>query len=112
VPAHELPSARGQGEPLTGRLSPPPGATFVTVVAGADQDWLLLSTTGGYGFLAMMKELQTKNRTGKSLLSVPHNSEVMVPCRIMDPETDWVAVVTLQGRLLAFLGRHRDTRTE
>jgi len=102
VPAHELPSARGQGEPLTGRLSPPPGATFVTVVAGADQDWLLLGTTGGYGFLAMMKELQTKNRTGKSLLSVPHNSVVMVPCRIMNPETDWVAVVTLQGRLLAF----------
>ena len=74
----------------------------MTVLAGLDQDWLLLSTSGGYGFLAMMKEMQTKNRTGKSLLSVPHNSRVMAPCRIMKPETDWVAVVTQQGRLLVF----------
>lgn len=102
VPAHELPSARGQGEPLTGRLNPPPGATFVAVVAGADQDWLLLATSGGYGFLTLMKELQTKNRTGKSLLNVPPHAVVMPPCRITDPETDWVAVVTLQGRLLVF----------
>jgi len=102
VPAHELPSARTQGEPLTGRLNPPAGATFSSVVAGADEDWFLLASSGGYGFVTQLKEFFTKNRTGKALLTVPPHAVVMPPCRIHSPETDAVAVVTLQGRLLVF----------
>jgi topoisomerase-4 subunit A len=102
VAAHELPSARTQGEPLTGRLNPPPGAVFKAVLAGADEDWYLLATDSGYGFLTQLKEFHTKNRTGKALLTVPEHSEVLPPLRIASPETDAVALVTAQGRLLVF----------
>jgi len=102
VPAHELPSARTQGEPLTGRLNPPAGATFTSVVAGSEDDWFLLASSGGYGFVTQLKEFFTKNRTGKALLTVPPHARVMAPCRIHSPETDRIAVVTLQGRLLVF----------
>jgi topoisomerase-4 subunit A len=102
VPAHELPNARSQGEPLTGRLNPPPGAVFKTALAGADEDWYLLATDGGYGFLTQLKELHTKNRTGKALLTVPEHAEVLTPARVARPEADEVVLVTAQGRLLVF----------
>lgn len=102
VPAHELPSARTQGEPLTGRLSPPGGAVFSAVLAGGEEDWYLLATSAGYGFLAPLKEFHSKNRTGKALLTVPPHATVLRPVRIAAPEHDTVAVVTRQGRLLAF----------
>ena len=102
LPAHELPSARTQGEPLTGRLNPPPGALFTTVIAGGEDDWYLLATSGGYGFLTPLKEFFTRNRTGKTLLTVPPHASVLSPTRIQNPDTDAIAVVTLQGRLLVF----------
>lgn len=102
VPAHELPSARTQGEPLTGRLNPPPGAVFKTVLTGGDEDWYLLATDSGYGFLTQLKELYTKNRTGKLVLTLPEHSEALPPLRVLAPDTETVAVVTAQGRLLVF----------
>ncbi len=102
VPAHEMPSARTQGEPLTGRLNPPPGAMFTTVIAGAEEDHYLLATSAGYGFVTPLRECFTKNRTGKTLLTVPPGAAVMPPCRIAAPAGDAVAVVTQQGRLLVF----------
>jgi topoisomerase-4 subunit A len=102
LPAHELPSARTQGEPLTGRLNPPPGAVFKTVLTGADEDWYLLATDSGYGFLTQLKELYSKNRTGKAVLTVPEHSQVLTPVRVASPEADAVAVITAQGRLLVF----------
>jgi len=97
-----LPNARTQGEPLTGRLNPSPGAVFKAVLAGDDEDWYLLATDSGYGFITQLKELFTKNRTGKALLTVPEHSEVLPPLRIGSPEADSLALVTAQGRLLVF----------
>jgi topoisomerase-4 subunit A len=102
ISAHDLPSARSQGEPLTGRLNPPPLATFKAVLAGTDEDWYLLSTSAGYGFITQLGEFGSKNRAGKVLLTVPEQSEVLVPLKINNPETDRLAVVTAQGRLLVF----------
>jgi len=102
ISAHDLPSARSQGEPLTGRLNPPSGARFKTVLAGSDEDWYLLSTHAGYGFITKLGEFNTKNRTGKVLVTLPEHSELMLPVRLADPETDRLAVATLQGRLLVF----------
>jgi topoisomerase-4 subunit A len=100
IPTHELPSARTQGEPLTGRLNPPPGAVFKAVLAGADEDVYLFATDGGYGFLTQLGELATRNRTGKAMLTVPAHAAVLPPVRIQNPETDSIALVTTQGRLL------------
>jgi topoisomerase-4 subunit A len=102
ISAHDLPSARSQGEPLTGRLNPPPLATFKTVLAGSDEDWYLLATSGGYGFVTQLGEFASKNRAGKALLTLPEHAEVLLPLKLGNPETDRLAVVTTQGRLLVF----------
>jgi topoisomerase-4 subunit A len=99
---HDLPSARSQGEPLTGRLNPPPGATFIAVLAGSDEDWYLLATDGGYGFLVQLGELGSKNRSGKTVLTVPDHAKVMTPLRVLNPEADRLAFVSAQGRLLVY----------
>ncbi len=100
LPAHSLPSARGQGEPLTGRLSPPEGAVFVGVMAGHADDRYLIASDAGYGFVARLGDLHTKNRSGKAVLSLPKGARVLPPARVFDPDSDRVAAVTTEGRLL------------
>jgi topoisomerase-4 subunit A len=102
VPAHELPSARGLGEPLTGRLSPPPGAVFRAVLAGEDEESIALASDAGYGFLVKLGELHSRNRAGKLVLTVPEGTKALPPLRVAQPESDWLAVATAQGRLLLF----------
>ena len=100
VAAHTLPSSRGQGEPLTGRLNPPPGARFVGTLIGSADDRVLLASDAGYGFVGTIGAMATKNRAGKSMLTVPKDSEVMPPAPIADKSH--VAAATNQGRLLVF----------
>ncbi len=75
LPAHTLPSARGQGEPLSGRLSPPSGATFDGIFMGADEDRYLIASDAGYGFVMKLADAFTKNKAGKALLNLPAESE-------------------------------------
>ena len=102
LPAHSLPSARSQGEPLTGRLNPPSGARFLHVLAGADEQPLVLGSAAGYGFLTSLGELQSRNRAGKAILTVPKGSVVLQPAPVTDPETDLLVAVASSGRMLAF----------
>ena len=100
--AHTLPSARGQGEPLTGRLSPPSGATFAGMLMGNEEQRILLATDAGYGFVAKLGDLYTKNKAGKTTLSVPNGGRVLPPLVIKKPQTDLLAVISNEGRLLVF----------
>ena len=100
VPAHTLPSARGQGEPLTGRLTPPPGAEFIAVMMGNEEDRYLLATDGGYGFVAKLGDLMARNKNGKALLSVPDGAKVLPPAVVADVASSSVVVVTTEGRML------------
>jgi topoisomerase-4 subunit A len=100
VPAHTLPSARGQGEPLTGRLNPPSGATFRGVMAGDPEQLFLLATDFGYGFVVKLEELITRNKKGKAVLKVPEGAKVLPPVAVVDMETHWVAIVNSDGKLL------------
>jgi len=100
VPAHTLPSARGQGEPLTGKLSPPSGATFRGVMAGDPEQLFLLATDFGYGFVVKLEDLITRNKKGKAVLKVPEGAKVLPPVAVPDMETHWVAMVSNEGKLL------------
>ncbi|MFB4391595.1 MULTISPECIES: DNA topoisomerase IV subunit A [unclassified Pseudomonas] len=100
--AHSLPSARGQGEPLTGRLTPPPGATFECVLLPDDDALYVVASDAGYGFVVKGEDLQAKNKAGKGLLSLPNGAKVMTPRQVLDREQDWLAAVTTEGRLLVF----------
>ncbi len=98
--AHTLPSARGQGEPLSGRIKPPAGATFAGVMIGEPDDRYLLATDAGYGFVARLGDLQAKNKSGKAVLTRPNNACVLTPQPVRDVDGGWVAAVTSAGHLL------------
>lgn len=102
LPAHSLPSARGQGEPLSGRLTPPPGASFECVLLPDDDALFVIASDAGYGFVVKGEDLQAKNKAGKALLSLPNGSAVVAPRPVRDVEQDWLAAVTTEGRLLLF----------
>ncbi|NOR80393.1 MAG: DNA topoisomerase IV subunit A, partial [Methyloprofundus sp.] len=98
---HDLPSARSQGEPLTGRLKPPAGSLFTHLLAGHEDDYLLMASDAGYGFRVQLKELASKNKAGKAMVTLPAGAQLLAPVHVPNP-SDLIAVVTLQGRLLVF----------
>lgn len=100
VATHNLPSARGQGEPLSGRVTPPDGASFVGVMMGKPNDYYLLSTDGGYGFACKLEDMMTRNKKGKLVLSVPKGARVLPPVRVRSLEDDWIVAVTRDGYML------------
>jgi topoisomerase IV subunit A len=102
VPAHTLPSARGQGEPLSGRLDPPDGATFPGVLIGEPDDRWVLASGAGYGFVVRLGELHGRNRAGKAILKVPEGSSVLAPVPVPPGEDVLLAAVNTDGRLLVF----------
>ena len=100
LPAHTLPSARGQGEPLTGRFAPPAGAQFVATLGGdAEQRWLIASDAG-YGFIVRNADLLANKKGGKTVLSLPKGAQVLTPDRLSDVNTDRIVAITKEGRML------------
>ena len=102
LPAHGLPSARGQGEPLSGRLNPPDGASFAGVLIGAPAERWLLATSDGYGFLAPLAELATRNRSGKHVLKASGKARVLRPAPAALADGALVAAASSTGKLLCF----------
>ncbi|HAT9122199.1 TPA: DNA topoisomerase IV subunit A [Legionella pneumophila] len=102
LPGHVLPSARGQGEPLTGKLNPAEGVLFEAIVGGEPEQKVLLATDSGYGFIAKIKDLYVKNRNGKACIKLSENSHILPPRLIPNREQLFVACATNVGRLLIF----------
>ena len=102
IAAHTLPSARGQGEPLSGRVTPPEGAHFVGMATGAGDDRWLLATDHGHGFVTRLDDLLGRQKAGKNVLTVPAGAAVLPPVAVREPERDHIAVVTTRGYLLLF----------
>jgi len=98
--SHTLPSARGQGEPLTGRLNPPPGAKFIAVISGEEENYFLLTSDAGYGFIAKLDTLFGKNKSGKATLSLPKGALPLPPRLVKNIQTDLIAMLTNTGHLL------------
>jgi topoisomerase-4 subunit A len=102
TPSHNLPSARGQGEPLTGRIKPPSGAEFAGAMMGEGQENYLLASDAGYGFVAKLEDMQAKNKAGKTTLTLPKGAEVLPPARVNDLDKDFLVAISNEGRLLVF----------
>ncbi len=102
TPAHTLPSARGNGEPLTGRFTPPPGARFDAVAIGDNDTRLALATDAGYGFVARFEALIANKKAGKQVVSADDNARILAPAFVGDPARDRIVVVTTEGHLLMF----------
>ena len=102
LPAHSLPSARGQGEPVSGRVNPPSGASFEGVVIGEDDEDVLLSSDAGYGFVGKIGDLISKNKSGKSVLRPPRGGKVLPISRVNDYSSDLIVAISNEGRMLMF----------
>jgi topoisomerase-4 subunit A len=98
--AHQLPAARGYGEPLSGRVDPPDGATFAAVLIGEPEDIWLLASDAGYGFKVKLAELYARNKKGKSVLKVPENARVLPAQAATDPAA-LAVLVNNEGEVLA-----------
>lgn len=100
LPGHGLPSARGHGEPLSGRLTLPSGAKIVQVAMSDMKQKYVLASSAGYGFIATFKNLITKNKSGKAALTLHAKSDVLKPAMVNSG--DWIVVATSEPRLLVF----------
>ena len=101
LPGHTLPSARGQGEPLTGRVTPAGNVEFISVLMDSNEEQLyLFSSDAGYGFVGKLSDMFSKNKKGKALLRVPAGGRVIAPLAVSNLQTDKVVAVSNEGRLL------------
>jgi topoisomerase-4 subunit A len=102
VLAHTLPSARGQGEPLSSRFKPPDGAEFCGTMIGDGDRKYLLASDAGYGFIATLEDLVSRNKAGKAVLRVPAGGRAVVPAPVLKDTECLIAAVSSIGRLLMF----------
>jgi topoisomerase-4 subunit A len=100
--SHSLPSARSQGEPITGRLNISAGSNIRQVIMGEESQLWLVASDAGYGFVCKGSEFLSKNRSGKALVNLPKGAEILTPSTISDLDSDEIMAITNQGRMLLF----------
>jgi topoisomerase-4 subunit A len=100
--SHSLPSARSQGEPVTGRLNIAENTTVRQVIMGEEEQLWLVASDAGYGFICKGSDLLSKNRSGKALVNLPDGSELMTPTPVNNIDQDEILAITNQGRMLLF----------
>ncbi|MDX1282566.1 DNA topoisomerase IV subunit A [Shewanella colwelliana] len=99
---HTLPSARSQGEPLTTRFQLSPGETIEHALMGEEGQCFLLASDAGYGFIGDYKDMVSRNKAGKALLSLPANAKVLLPKRVDKSRNESILAITNEGRMLLF----------
>lgn len=102
IPIHKLPSARGQGEPLTSKFTPEAGEVFIGMAMGDDAQEIVVASDMGYGFIAKLADFYTKNRAGKALLTVSKGSKALPPALIANREVQYLIAITNTGHMLIF----------
>lgn len=113
LPTHKLPSARGQGEPLTSKFAPPAGTSFEAVMCGEPEQKFVIASSIGYGFVTQLEELYSKNRAGKTLLTVPDGiasesagvgagARALPPVLIENLDEQYLLAITSAGHMLLF----------
>ena len=100
--AHTLASARGYGEPLTGRFNPPSGARFMSLLMDHDDEQYLLASDAGYGFICSFADLLTRNKAGKATLTVPTGAQSLPIVPVRNLGEDRLVAITGQGYLLSY----------
>ena len=100
--AHTLPSARGNGDPLSGRFSPPAGASFVGLAVAENEARFVLASSWGYGFVTKFENFTGRNKAGKALINADDTADILPPVPVTDAKADWIVSITSAGHLLAF----------
>ncbi|WP_028863834.1 DNA topoisomerase IV subunit A [Psychromonas aquimarina] len=100
--AHSLPSARSQGEPLTGRFNQNENVPFVCALMGEDNDKYIISSDHGYGFIAKFSDINSRNKNGKALINLTENAQLMAPQKVSESDDDLCLTISNEGRMLLF----------
>ena len=98
--ASSLPSARGQGESLSGRFNPADGASFIGVMGGAPEQQYFMATTFGYGFVCTLSDLYSRNKAGKKIINVPEGASVLPPVPVSSLKEDQLLSISSEGFML------------
>ncbi len=101
IPSHSLPSARGMGEPITGRLSADSGVQFISSVIGSDESRFLIMNTAGYGYISEYKNMISNKKTGRAFMKLPENAKMLKAIPIKEDHS-YIAAVSNIGKLLIF----------
>ncbi len=96
-----LPSARSQGEPLTGKLTLPSGAAIEHLLIENENQSLLMASDAGYGFICKFEDLVSRNKAGKAVISLPENANVLPPL-VLQNSTALLVALTSMNRMLVF----------
>ena len=99
---HSLPSARSQGEPLTGRFNQNDNVPFVCALIGDDEDSYIISSDQGYGFVAKFSDINSRNKNGKALINLTENASLMTPRKLTDNADALCLTISNEGRMLIF----------
>ena len=102
LPIKDLPSARGQGEPISTKISLQPNEFITTVISGDNDDYFLLASDHCYGFLCRLGDMATRMKGGKTMVTLEPNATMLRPLPVKDPEKSIVVIVSKQGRLLVY----------
>lgn len=101
LPSHSLPSARGMGDPITGRVSADSGVKFISALIGNDEDKFMIMNTAGYGYISEFKNMVSNKKSGKAFMKIPHEAELLKAIKVRDDHL-YIAAVSNIGRLLIF----------
>lgn len=102
TPIHTLPSARGNGEPLTGRFTMPAGARVDAVWSAEAASRLVLASDFGYGFVTRFEALLANKKGGKQIINLDDGAHVLMPAAVADSARDRIVVATTAGHVLMF----------
>ena len=101
LPSHSLPSARGMGDPITGRVSADSGVKFVSSLIGNDDDKYMIMNTAGYGYISEFKNMVSNKKSGRAFMKIPNNADLLRAIRVRDDHV-YIAAISNIGRLLIF----------
>ena len=101
LPSHSLPSARGMGDPITGRVSADSGVKFISSLIGNDDDKYMIMNTAGYGYISEFKNMVSNKKSGRAFMKIPNNADLLKAIRVRDDHV-YIAAISNIGRLLIF----------
>jgi len=101
IPSHSLPSARGMGDPISGRVSADSGVKFISTLIGNDDDKYMIMNTAGYGYISEFKNMVSNKKSGKAFMKLPNEAQLLKALRVREDHV-YIAAVSNIGRLLIF----------
>ena len=101
LPSHSLPSARGMGDPISGRVSADSGIKFISTLIGNDDDKYMIMNTAGYGYISEFKNMVSNKKSGKAFMKLPNEAKLLKAIRVREDHV-YIAAVSNIGRLLIF----------